>query len=71
RNEPNGVLQPPVFLSEEESKLLGFRWLEDFRPKNRSDIYKWIELPKNEEVTNIYEGFKIEDIETATPPEQK
>jgi len=67
RNSPKGNLKPPIFLSEEDAKLTGFRWLEDYRPKSISDIYRWKELPKDEETTNIYEGFKIEEIKTEAP----
>ena len=67
RNTPKGSLKPPIFLSEEDSKLPGFRWLEEFRPKSKYDIYYWKELPKDEETTNIYEGFKIEEIKTEPP----
>ncbi len=71
RKSPNGTLKPPTFLTEEESSLTGFRWLEDYRPKNKMDIYIKNELPKNEEVTNIYEGFQIEDINTVVPTKNK
>ena len=67
RNSPKGSLKPPIFLKEEDAKLLGFRWLEDYRPKSISDIYIHDELPKDEETTNIYEGFKIEEIKTEAP----
>ena len=67
RNTPKGNLQPPIFLTEEDEKLPGFRWLEDYRPKSKDDIYIKNELPKDEEVTNIYEGFKIEEIKTVAP----
>jgi len=71
RIAPNGTLKPPIFLTEEESSLTGFRWLEDYRPKTKTDIYIRSELPKNEEVTNIYEGFQIEDINTVAPVKDK
>jgi lipopolysaccharide export system protein LptA len=67
RNSPKGNLKPPIFLSEEDAKLSGFRWLDDYRPKNIQDIYIHDELPKDEETTNIYEGFKIEEIKTEAP----
>jgi lipopolysaccharide export system protein LptA len=67
RNSPKGNLKPPIFLSEEDAKLSGFRWLDDYRPKNIPDIYIHDELPKDEETTNIYEGFKIEEIKTEAP----
>lgn len=71
RNTPKGDLKPPVFLTEEDSKLKGFRWLEAYRPKNKYDIYKRDIIPKNEEETNIYEGFQIEDIKTTAPVKAK
>ena len=70
KNTPKGNLKPPVFLTEKDEKLPGFRWLEDYRPKSRYDIYIQDELPKDEDATNIYEGFQIEDIKT-TAPEKK
>ena len=71
RNAPKGTLKPPVFLTEEESSLTGFRWLENYKPKNKNDIYIRDELPKDEEATNIYEGFQIEDINTVAPTKSK
>ncbi len=71
RNTPKGTLKPPIFLTDEESSLAGFRWLDDYRPKSKTDIYIKDELPKNEEVTNIYEGFQIEDINTVAPTKNK
>ncbi len=70
-NTPKGTLKPPIFLTEEESSLEGFRWLEEYRPKSKTDIYIKKELPKNEKVTNIYEGFQIEDIKTIAPSKIK
>ncbi len=71
RKTPKGVLKPPIFLTEEESLLAGFRWLEEYRPKSKTDIYIKDELPKNEKITNIYEGFQIEDINTVAPSKSK
>ena len=70
RNTPKGNLKPPVFLTEKDEKLPGFRWLEDYRPKNRHDIYIHDKLPKDKDATNIYEGFLMEDIK-AKAPEKK
>ena len=71
RVQPKGNLNPPYLLPEDQTRLDGFRWLEAYRPKNKLDIYIRDILPKNEETTNIYEGFTIEDIKTKAPEEKK
>jgi lipopolysaccharide export system protein LptA len=70
RVQPKGNLNPPFLLPDDQTKLEGFRWLEPYRPKNKLDIYIQDVLPKNEQTTNIYEGFTIEDIKTKAPKEK-
>lgn len=39
RTQPTGNLNPPMVLPLEAERLEGFRWLEEFRPKVKSDIF--------------------------------
>ena len=43
---PTGNMNPPYILPSEDVKLKGFYWLEEFRPKDKKDIFIWKELPK-------------------------
>ena len=40
RSQPAGNLNPPFLVVEENRKLVGFRWLEKYRPKTKNDIFK-------------------------------
>jgi lipopolysaccharide export system protein LptA len=37
---PQGVIDPPEPLSRKEPKLEGFKWLDNIRPKEKSDIFR-------------------------------
>ncbi|TCO07219.1 OstA-like protein [Natronoflexus pectinivorans] len=39
RRQPAGNLNPPALVAPEAKKLNGFRWLEDYRPKRKEDIF--------------------------------
>ncbi len=39
RSQPAGNLNPPFLVLEENRKLVGFRWLEKYRPKSKKDIF--------------------------------
>lgn len=39
--KPDETLFPEDDLPEEEKILKGFKWLDEFRPKNKSEIFKW------------------------------
>ncbi len=55
RKEPTGNLNPPLILPIESQRLEGFRWLEDFRPKKRSDIFIKDKAPEPTNQTNYSE----------------
>jgi lipopolysaccharide export system protein LptA len=57
RVTPGGNMNPPYILPDKDVKLSGFIWLEDFRPKNKDDIFKTMELPKMED-RPIYDDFQ-------------
>jgi lipopolysaccharide export system protein LptA len=40
---PSATLYPLDDLPESESKLRDFKWLEDYRPKNKHEIFYWTE----------------------------
>ena len=61
RGEPTGNLNPPYILPAEDVRLQGFIWLEEIRPKNKTDIFKKVGLPKMTEVTKIYDDYKFGD----------
>jgi len=48
RVQPSGNLNPLFLLPLEEQKLEGFRWLEEFRPKQMSDIFVRDQAPPPE-----------------------
>lgn len=39
RTQPSGNMNPPYLLDAEARKLQGFRWLEEYRPKTKEDIF--------------------------------
>jgi hypothetical protein len=44
RNQPAGNLNPPFLVKEANRLLTGFRWLDDYRPKSKDDIFLHNEL---------------------------
>ena len=46
RVSPNGNMNPPILIPDDDLRLNGFYWLERFRPKTKTDIFFWEELPK-------------------------
>lgn len=40
---PIATLYPPEDLPADEMYLSGFRWLEEYRPRSKEDIFHWIE----------------------------
>ena len=61
RVTPGGNMNPPYILPEKDVKLQGFIWLEQFRPKNKNDIFRTDELPKMEErpIFDDYEDVEV------------
>ena len=43
RKKPIGTMYPPRKVTEKETKLQDFRWQSDVRPKDRFDLFRWIE----------------------------
>lgn len=43
---PSGNMNPPYLVPDEDLRLKGFYWLDEFRPKNKTEIFIWKELPK-------------------------
>lgn len=59
RTQPSGNLTPPFLVADENKKLLGFRWLEKYRPKTKEDIF--IKDKMQEIVPQIdYSEFKLD-----------
>ncbi|WP_233145514.1 OstA-like protein [Labilibacter marinus] len=46
RVSPNGNMNPPFLVPDENLRLDGFYWLEEFRPKTKAEIFIWEELPE-------------------------
>ncbi len=44
-NTPTGTMTPLPLITMEELKMEGFHWLDMFRPRHKSDIFHWKELP--------------------------
>ncbi|MBK3516418.1 OstA-like protein [Carboxylicivirga marina] len=63
KTDPNGNLNPPYILPNDDVRLQGFIWLESIRPKSRLDIFKHVPLPKMEEMANDYDDYQFEDSE--------
>lgn len=64
RVSPTGNMNPPKLIGEKDQKLNGFRWLDDYRPKNKEQIFMRLDIPDDlmvqEEVFVGYE-FDIEE----------
>ena len=43
RNKPSGTMYPPSKVTEKETKLQDFSWLNTIRPKNRYDLFRLVE----------------------------
>ncbi len=61
RIEPEGDLNPPYLLPDEDVKLQGFIWLESIRPKNKMDIFKHVPMPKMDDITKVYDDYQFGD----------
>ncbi|MDD3686792.1 MAG: OstA-like protein [Bacteroidales bacterium] len=44
--KPDGETIPIEQLKNEQTRLKDFRWLDEFRPKRREDIFIWTEIPE-------------------------
>jgi lipopolysaccharide export system protein LptA len=59
RVSPSGNLNPLSLLAQDETTMKGFVWLEQYRPKQRSDIFLKLEIPQTLEQTNEFEGYEF------------
>ena len=63
RVSPSGNMNPLLLLDEEATRLKGFRWLDDYRPKSKTDIFLKLDIPDDMvETTEIYEGFTFDEL---------
>ncbi len=63
RVAPSGNMNPPIFLGEADLKLAGFRWLDDYRPKEKADIFKALEIPADLIIQEeVYEGYTFDEL---------
>lgn len=63
RVSPTGNMNPPLLLKDDDVKLSGFRWLDDYRPKSKSDIFLKLDIPIDMMVMEeVYEGYTFDDI---------
>lgn len=64
RVSPAGNMNPPLLTGEKDNKLAGFRWLDDYRPKRKDDIFLKLEIPADMQAQEeVYEGYDFDDIE--------
>lgn len=63
RVSPTGNMNPPILLGEKDKKLAGFRWLDDYRPKSKDDIFLLLEIPDELTVQDeVYEGYTFDEL---------
>ncbi|WP_044117697.1 OstA-like protein [Alkaliflexus imshenetskii] len=55
RTQPSGNLNPPYLVKRDGRFLSGFRWLEEYRPKRREDIFLRDAPPESVEQINYNE----------------
>lgn len=64
RVAPKGNMNPPLLSGEKDRLLPGFRWLDDYRPKDKDDIFKLLEIPADlQGQEDVYVGYEFDDIE--------
>ena len=63
RVSPTGNMNPPLLIGEKDRKLKGFRWLDDYRPRRRTDIFLHLDIPDELiEQSEVYEGYTFDDL---------
>lgn len=63
RVSPTGNMNPPVLLSDDARYLKGFRWLDDYRPKTKDDIFLRLDIPAEmTEREEVYEGYTFDEV---------
>lgn len=68
--EPKGTLYPPFHLEDEELKFENFQWNEQHRPKNKDDIFVWIDTPKTEEPKKTTKTKSLGNMSDEAPIEE-
>ena len=64
RVAPKGKMNPPVLAGEKDKILAGFRWLDDYRPKCKDDIFLDLAIPDDMQLQeDVYVGYEFDDIE--------
>ena len=64
RVSPAGNMNPPLLLGEKDNKLAGFRWLEDYRPKDKHQVFLKLEIPPDMQVSEeVYVGYEFDNFE--------
>ncbi len=64
RVSPAGNMNPMYILPSEELRLKGFVWLDDYRPKNKEDIFLKLEIPESFDQIDEFEGYEFGEIKT-------
>lgn len=63
RVSPSGKMNPPLLAGEEDKKLAGFRWLDDYRPKSKDDIFLRLDIPDELAAQEeVYEGYTFDEL---------
>lgn len=63
RVQPSGNMNPPLLLGEKDLKLAGFRWLDDYRPKKKEDIFLELKIADDLLIQEeVYEGFSFDEL---------
>ncbi|MBP5364792.1 MAG: hypothetical protein J6Y82_02555 [Bacteroidales bacterium] len=63
RESPQGNMNPPLLLGEKDRKLSGFRWLDDYRPKSKTDIFLPLDIPDDMNVKEeVFEGYTFDEL---------
>lgn len=62
RVSPQGNMNPPLLLGEKDRLLSGFRWLDDYRPRKKEDIFEKMEIPNELNIQEeVYEGYTFDE----------
>lgn len=65
---PSGRMNPPFLMGETDRQLAGFKWLQDFRPLCRDDIFKPLDIPDELTVMpDTYQGYEFDDVGEEQP----
>jgi len=60
RNQPAGNLNPPNLVTKEQSRLNGFRWLDNYRPKEMKDIFIKQEFEQKNKTDVDFDDFHFD-----------